>query len=294
MRSLIENKRWIILVSVLALGALTMLAISLDDVPFREAQVFDRNDPRQLSAVPLSMINSIVSVPFWKQVSVWILLVFMMALIAVLLSPELRWRLIKTIIRVAVTYWALYIFFTRYRESLVQIGLNLTGVGDFSTSPSNGKTIPEFAPPQTVSFVSYLVSFGIAVLLIILARKVYGFWTELNALVPESPLRKIAGIARSSLHDLSSGRESSDVIMNCYYRMTDVVSERRRLKRGEAVTPNEFAYTLEQAGLPADPVRRLTRMFESVRYGGHTLGTPEINEAVACLTTILRHCGEAG
>jgi Domain of unknown function (DUF4129) len=59
------------------------------------------------------------------------------------------------------------------------------------------------------------------------------------------------------------------------------------------MTPGEFATRLEQAGLPSDAVHRLTHLFERVRYGGHRSATPEVNEAVACLTTILQYCGEA-
>ena len=74
--------------------------------------------------------------------------------------------------------------------------------------------------------------------------------------------------------------------------MSDVVGDRKRLQRDTAMTPTEFANRLEQAGLPGDAVRRLTRLFEGVRYGGHKAGPQETNEAVACLTTILHYCGE--
>ncbi len=58
------------------------------------------------------------------------------------------------------------------------------------------------------------------------------------------------------------------------------------------MTPAEFATRLENSGLPSDAVRRLTRLFEGVRYGLQKTGPTEINEAVACLTTILQYCGE--
>jgi len=107
-----------------------------------------------------------------------------------------------------------------------------------------------------------------------------------------NPLRNLAQIARSSLRDLSDGRETTDVIMNCYFRMSDVVSDKRNLQRGMSMTPGEFALRLEEAGLPGDAVRRLTRLFERVRYGAHKAGPKDVNEAVACLTTILQYCGE--
>ena len=58
------------------------------------------------------------------------------------------------------------------------------------------------------------------------------------------------------------------------------------------MTQAEFAVRLERDGLPADAVKSLTRLFENVRYGGYRTGPKEVNEAVACLTTILNYCGE--
>ena len=293
MRSFFENKRLILSLSILALGALTVLATGLSDVPFRGAQTFrGEEDARPLGAVPQHLINSMVDIPLWQQLSLWLLILIMIVLISALFSPELRKRLLIIMIRVGVTYWALYIVFTRYREMLMQMGLRPTQqqAGGASTSAD---VPPQFIPPQTISLASYLVSFGIAVLLVLLAWKLFKLWQEYTVSNANLPLHKIAGIARASLDDLSSGRDSTDVIINCYFRMSDVVEKKRNLSRGKSMTPTEFASRLEQAGLPSDSVHRLTRLFERVRYGGYRSGTPEVNEAVSCLTTILHHCGEA-
>ncbi len=293
MRSLLENKRLILVVSILALGALTVLAIGLNNVPFRAARSFSREEAGDPKFVLPVAIDSNVDSPAWMQISVFALVLFMVVLIGALLSPELRKRLFLIMIRVGITYWALYIIFTRYRELLTQMSLNLLGADGAPGSASSGEPVPEFIPPQSVSLTSYLISFGIAILLIIVARRLYVFWKEMNAADAEPSFKKIAGIARSSLRDLSSGRDSTDVIINCYFRMSDVVADKRNLNRGVDMTPNEFAGRLEQAGLPGDAVRRLTRLFEKVRYGGHRSDSTSINEAVACLTTILHYCGEA-
>ena len=91
---------------------------------------------------------------------------------------------------------------------------------------------------------------------------------------------------------LAYRRDSTDVIMDCYYRMSDIVFEKKNMDRSASMTPSEFASQLENAGLPSDAVRRLTRLFESVRYGGRKSDSVSVNEAVACLTTILHYCGE--
>ena len=82
------------------------------------------------------------------------------------------------------------------------------------------------------------------------------------------------------------------MILDSYFRMSRAVQKWRGLARHQAMTPSEFAARLEQAGLPGEAVRGLTRLFESVRYGEHKSTPDEINEAVTCLSAILHHCGE--
>jgi hypothetical protein len=292
MRSFFENKRWVIFLSLLGLGALIALSVGLRDMPFRDAQSFGRNQIGEIRHIPIAIINSIVEVPFWTQVSAWAIFTLMFVLIGLLLSPEMRKRLIKIAIRAAVTYWGLYILFTRYHEALAQMALNLNSAGNSSGSTVNPLPSPEFSPPRFVSWVSYLISFAFIALMVFVVWKAYTFWKELSTPDAEQPLKKFAKIVRSSLGDLSSGRNSTDVIVNCYLRMSDVVAEKRTLHRKAAMTPAEFAVQLEGAGLPSDAVNRLTRLFEGVRYGDRRTSPKDVNEAVACLTTILHHCGE--
>ena len=293
MRSLLENKRLTLVVSVLALGALTVLAIGLNDVPFRAARSFSQEVAvNPTSALPVA-IDSEIDSPTWLQISVLALVICMVVLVGALLSPELRKRLFQIMFRVGLTYWALYILFTRYRELIPEMALSLLGAEGEPGSASTGEPVPQFIPPQSVSLTSYLISLGIAILLVIVGRRVYAAWKEMNVSDSEPSFKKIAGIARSSLREISSGRDSTDVIINCYSRMSAVVADKRNLNRSAAMTPSEFAGRLEQAGLPGDAVRRLTRLFEKVRYGGYRTDSKAVNEAVACLTTILHYCGEA-
>jgi hypothetical protein len=147
-------------------------------------------------------------------------------------------------------------------------------------------------PSEISPTFSYLISFGVALLLLVILWVLYRGWQRYIALSNKKPLEEIARIARSSLKDLSSGRDSSDVIINCYLRMSDIVSNKRHLHRSIAMTPHEFALRLEQAGQPADAVSRLTRLFEGVRYGDRKSSAQDVREAVSCLTTILHYCGE--
>jgi hypothetical protein len=293
MRSFFQNKRWVLFISVLALGALTVLAIGLRDVSFREAQPFGRREANTIQAPPPNFGGPLSEVSLQSQIFLWVSLFLLVMLIGVLLSAELRKRLVRLFIRVAFTYWALYFFFTRYGDSIASLGQALNAAGnDGPAKGAENLPPPVFEPPQESAWISYLVGLLFILLIVFLAWRFLRFWREYTGRAGSKSLDELARIARSSLHELSSGRESTDVIMNCYFRMSDVVADKRNLQRSAAMTPAEFAIRLEHAGLPGEAVKGLTRLFESVRYGGHRSGPTEVNEAVACLTTILHYCGE--
>ena len=290
MRFLFENKRLVLVLAALALGALTILALSLNQVPFREGQHFAQQGSKQIQILPEHLNQQTVDIPLWKQIIFWVLAGLMMVLIGLLLSPELRKRLLRIFIRVAFTFWAIYFLVKNYGDQL--FGFNLLGAGEAAPSQNVTVPMPTFEPPQVSSTFSYLVSFVIALVWLLVMWVLYRGWQRYISLNSKKPLEDIAKIARSSLNDLTSGRNSSDVIINCYLRMSDVVANTRHLHRKTAMTPHEFALHLEQAGLPGEAVMRLTRLFEGVRYGTRKSGPQDINEAVSCLKTILRYCGE--
>lgn len=290
MRSLLENKRLVLLFAVLALGALTVLAISLDDVPFREAQQFSREETAQFRGYATDASEIWVDVPVWKQVLLWSLLGLSVLLIGLLLSPETRKKFFILMIRAALMVWAVYFVLTNYGDRL--LGLDPQERGAAASGAAGSSPVPAFEPPQVSPMFSYLVSFAFALLWLVILWVLYRGWRRYQLLNTRKPLDDIARIARSSLNDLSAGRSSSDVIINCYLQMSDVVASKRHLQRESAMTPREFALRLEQAGLPGDAVSRLTRLFEGVRYGDRKSGPRDVSEAVSCLRTILNYCGE--
>ena len=292
MRNLFENRLWVLFVSVLALVALTALAIGLRTISFRAGEPFGVTEAEP-PAPPPAPLESMPDVPVQSHLIVWIALLLLVVLIGILLTPELRKRLLRVFLRVAFTYWVLYFVLTRYSSVLASLAgiLNLAPQGG-PASNSDNIPPPVFTPPPETPWLSYLVAVTCILLVAFFAWRTRGFWRNYAGQGSGKSLDEIVRIARSSLRDLSSGRESTDVIMNCYFRMSDVVADKRSLKRGTSMTPAEFAVRLERAGLPADAVKRLTRLFENVRYGGYRTGPKEVNEAVACLTTILNYCGE--
>lgn len=293
MRAFFQNRKITFLLAILAVGALTVLAFGLKDIRFNEAQPIGRNET-QTSAPRIDLSEVFNNVSFQSQLAFWAVVSTLVLLVSLLLSPEGRKQLLRLLWRAFISYWLLYYIFKNYGARLSTV-LNLTLKG-FSPSQATEETTqvppPVFVPPQPSSWISYVVSIGLVLLFVFIAWRVWVFWKRIAPTSDEKPLEELAKIARSSLHDLSQGGDSTDVIMKCYFRMSSVVSDKRKLHRKESMTPGEFATRLEQAGLPGEAVQRLTHLFESVRYGGYRSSPKEVNEAVACLTSILNYCGE--
>ena len=83
-----------------------------------------------------------------------------------------------------------------------------------------------------------------------------------------------------------------DTVMNCYLKMTQLMSDQRHIQREQAMTPREFENHLAQIGYSDDHIRNLTRLFESVRYGANIPTEREEREAVACLSAIAAAYGQ--
>ena len=292
LRRLLAQKWVILAASLVAMAMMLLLATGLHDVQFEPGRSLGERETESLATSVETVVREIAEVPFWKNALFWLLVISLIALIASLLSPEMRKWLLRTIITVAST---VAMIFYLAREGTLSL-FNLAGSGGEAAAPQGDEIAPiePFTPPEIPAWVTYLISIVVILALLFLTQKLLRWWRRFSRPRRHSDsLDELGAIARSSLDDLEAGRDWDDVIVGCYSRMSETVSRKRGLFRTQAMTPAEFARRLERAGLPGDPVRRLTRLFEAVRYGGRSSSQNEINEAVSCLTTILHYCGEA-
>lgn len=292
MGTFFQKKSWVLLLAALALISLTVLSISLDELSFGEAQHFRSEDTGGRQPATIRSVAEVwEEVPLWQHILLWSLLAVMFILLGLLLSPEMRKRLFRNVIRVVLIGIVVIYALLNYQDTAMEIEASEGGGAPNSGLPSAALG-PAFQPPEVSSTLSYVFSFLCALTFVVLVWGGYRLWKKYNALSSRKPLDEIAHIVRSSLSDLSAGRDSSDVIINCYLRMSQVVEDRRGLQREIAMTPQEFALRLERAGIPGDAVRRLTNLFEVVRYGDRRSAPRDVTEAVSCLNTILHYCGE--
>ena len=99
--------------------------------------------------------------------------------------------------------------------------------------------------------------------------------------------------AEAALDDLTFGGDLRDVVMRCYASMSQVLRQNRNVERDEDMTPREFESHLAELGLRDEHIRRLTRLFEDVRYGKKSSGERAKLEAVGCLQAIVHTCRKA-
>lgn len=287
-----NRKRWLLLFCFIVLAAFTVLATSLHDVHFQPGRPL-LNQSSSNTPNLLQDTQTLQNTPLWKILLFWAAFIVNMFLFFYLLPPDLR----KRIIRQAISFsLGILILFIALKYRLIQLpNLNSDPVntkGQAAPGLNSGSIPPAFQPPSINPWMTYLISLGVFLALLILTWIAYRWWEHGHARRASS-LFDIAGIARSSLDDLAAGRDWGDVIIQAYARMNAVVSDKRGLPRPEAATPREYAIRLESAGLPSEAVNRLTRLFESVRYGARKSDQADINDAVACLNSILRACGMA-
>ena len=286
------NRRLLLLLlSVLIVAAVVVLAASLHDVHFQPGRSLPAV-PGSGTGSPLTLTETVSDTPLWKVILFWLALVINMVLFFFLLPKDVRKKILRQFISFALSALAILIAL-RYRMIRLPIldTQPANPANPPATSGQGGVPIQQFHPPQLTPWWVYLISFAVLAALLTLLWLAYRWWTRSTAR-SLSDLDAIGAIARSSLGDLAAGRDWSNVIIQSYVRMSETVSARRGLQRGAAMTPREFAARLEQAGLPALAVSRLTRLFESARYGAHASSQLEVNEAVTCLNSILQACGQ--
>ena len=108
-----------------------------------------------------------------------------------------------------------------------------------------------------------------------------------------SPLAELAAQAEEAVQEIRAGADLQGTVLVCYYRMSQTLQEQRGIARETAMTPREFETYLTRSGLPGEPVRRLTRLFEQVRYGAKAMEAGDEAQALSSLGAIVDYCRSA-
>lgn len=95
--------------------------------------------------------------------------------------------------------------------------------------------------------------------------------------------------AKKAREALLAGQDLREVILRCYQRMGLALQEEQHIERKSFMTSGDFERLLAAQGVPHDPVRQLTRLFEAVRYGRWQPTSDDEQKALGALEAILEY-----
>ena len=280
-----QKRLWTIVLFGFAILAIVLLAAGLSRVELLPGHRFLWDEATTASQMD-SSVGAVELSAFWKFVIAlvfWVL--FPISLLYVILSPSARKRVLRDLIWILSLLLMLYLLV----RALQQFVLFPKG----SESQAPGSSLPIENPPAVAEFVSQpplWLTFAISVLLVALVLGViWYFWQRSRSV--KAPLALLADEAHEALQSLRAGGDLKDAVMKCYREMGRILSEHRGLRRLRAMTPREFEEHLEDVGFRDDHVRKLTRLFEEVRYGARGSQEHQEREAVLCLEAIVQVYG---
>jgi hypothetical protein len=284
-----NTRMWALAACLVVLAVVVLLAPSLGAVRFEASRpiTFGARSEGHFVFPALSIPED---TPLWQVLGLWLAIVVNLALVLLLLSPELRKRVLRQLIRFALGV-LLFLLILRYRVlEWPQTELDPAAAGPAGPSvPSPALDVEAFQPPAVATWITYAVSLLVLWLGLLAGFLVYKAWQR-HRTRRLTTINDIAGIAKASLAELAQGRHWNDVVIEVYARMNEAVWRDRGLHRESSATPREFAARLARTGLPASSVEELTRLFEMVRYGGNASDVGTGQRAAACLESILKAC----
>lgn len=198
-------------------------------------------------------------------------------------DPPKRRSLLSSLIQILL--FVLVVILLRRRLAENNLNLNPSAIEQM---PSLGLGDPNIAVIES-NIPDWFV-FGFSLFLFVVVG-LFGWRLWHNRRRSEETLDLLAREARSAVEALRSGGDIRNVIIRCYFEMVQVLNRQRGITRKEGMTPREFERRLFELGLPVEPVTKLTRLFESVRYGAKDLGEVEERQALAYLEAIVQASG---
>lgn len=152
---------------------------------------------------------------------------------------------------------------------------------------AQGTALETIEIPSAPPWLNNAIAISISVVIVtILVSIVLIVWRRDEEVTP-LPQIKLAEQAKETLYQIETGFDLRNAVLNCYAQMLNTVRQDLGVMRRENVTPYEFEDVLIKHGLPQSAVQRMTRLFETVRYGVEEPGPREQREAVDCLNEII-------
>jgi hypothetical protein len=283
----------------IAVIAMLLLAMGISQlelvpgVPFDQIWQFlldqllgDRGSPFGFASIEG---NADLLVKILRTIFLLALITFPFALIIIIINPEERKRLLRTILVMALLFSLGSMWMNRLTETAEEDplsgfgmpGMELGGEGAFTDEEFDVESVPTWIPFG----LSLTVGLIIAIIVVSVVRQIRRNRAD-RVPSPEAFAKR----ARAALGEIEQGSDLRNTILRCYVEMIQIVREQRGIRRGSTVTAHEFTDHLIRANLPPRAVHRLTELFEVARYGQSMAGLQDEADAVASLQAIIDAC----
>lgn len=290
LRRFSDSKRRSVVLMFLVLGALVLLTVGLKSLSFQPPAQFNFEQQESNAGGFLDLLDS-------RGVFIVVAFILMLVILILLVSRINRSGVSFFLAGVVLIAFIIYITSTNtIKEVAEPVQIVSTPVAGQIYSPTaqvDGViSVVKFQPPRFSDWLLLLFSLAVVSFFVFIVWLLF-LWRRLRLPVTSiQPLEEIGETVRHALDELETGVGERDTVIQCYARMNEIVMRGIHVERGSSRTASEFAARLEILGLPGEAVRRLTRLFETSRYGAYASQPLEIQEARDCLVEIARYCGE--
>lgn len=290
MKLVTGKKLWTFVSIGIALVAIFLLVSSLSPLEFSEGHVLIFGEPETAPASQsdTQIPNPIESIdPFWSgalTIVFWVLVP--LSILYIIISRQARKRVLRDILIVSLLFLFLYFLFQWFNGNAPGNEAEVAPPAAQSDAPETVIVPGDFAidPPEWLALVSSFLLIALVILFIAF------LWFRLRPTgvnEEQSTLELLVDEAQETLQNLRSGGNLKDTVIRCYHDMCMILAEHQGVRRRRAMTPREFQDHLSKIGLANDHIERLTKLFETVRYGGQSSTQSTAREAELCLETIV-------
>lgn len=286
----VSPRTWTFIIAGAGLLALVLLAISLNGLQLAPGQPvsFQQLAPDVSSANGTNDLTGILTVVFRVAMIIfWILVPIFIAMIV--LDKEARKRLLRAM--ALVVPFLLLLFYLSTQKPLQKAADSFSPGGFNMATLEPGQSPapppPAYTPPAgwVTTLATVLIAVAVSLIVIGVVFTVWRRWKNQRQL--QEPLRQVQREAQAALDAIYAGGDLRETILRCYLQMVEALKQYRGISREFDMTPHEFELYLEKRGLPREPVRQLTQLFEQVRYGAAQPGRQDERTAVSSLTAII-------
>ena len=288
MSTLSRQKLTFVLITAVLLFGLMILAGSLSQIELSPGETFNWSSLLKGSAFnPESATTELGDEA--SQLPGSLVILFWLGLIAAFIyaffSAKHRYRALTALAMVTV-----FLFLRRIvGHRITELQGTAVNAVPFEVEPASSAPLPQ--PPAYITDPPDWIIWVIGGVVILLLVAVAFYVLYLRRQKEPDPQQLFVQEAEQALQELDAGGDVKDVVLRCYAQMEGVMRQSQDIKRQQSMTPREFEDQLAMAGFGDEHIGRLVRLFEEVRYGGHSSGNRAEREARDCLSAIVASYG---